>query len=71
MSADTATRAKHDMPTSANLRATTILDYQDATLRDLATRLRARAPDDRKFLQSAPDLSTTPLVPVLLASALH
>src|ERR1039458_352171 len=40
-------------PTSANLQATPILDHHDATIRDLAVRLRAREPEDRKLLQSA------------------
>jgi transglutaminase-like putative cysteine protease len=41
------------MPTSANLQATSILNHQEATIRDLAMRLRGRAPEDRKLLQSA------------------
>jgi transglutaminase-like putative cysteine protease len=40
-------------PTSANLQATSILDYHEAIIRDLAMRLREREPEDRKLVQSA------------------
>lgn len=40
-------------PTLANLRATSILDHEETTIRDLATRLRQWDPDDRKLLQAA------------------
>src|SRR5271166_3191364 len=40
-------------PTLANLRATSILDYDHAIIRDLATRLQGREPEHRKLLQSA------------------
>jgi hypothetical protein len=40
-------------PNLANLRATSILDHHDASIRDLATRLRERDQEDRKLLQSA------------------
>jgi hypothetical protein len=41
------------LPTLANLRATPILDHDDAIICDLAMRLREREAEDRKLLQSA------------------
>jgi hypothetical protein len=39
--------------TSANLQVTSILDYQDGIVRDLAGSLRRQNPEARKLLQSA------------------
>src|SRR5208282_2352719 len=40
-------------PSLANLRATSILDHEDANIQDLAMRLQGQEPEHRRLLQSA------------------